>query len=143
MPSVTPQIRYLLNVWFEDGTIIRQDDNDVSKKDPTKSFWFDVVSDPRNVIKMELCPGRRRVRWYGVEFLTGKFHVDGIEFEAQPCVTPPMPQGGVFKPVYYRDNSVKMIQGPEGSRIEHSHRYRIGWIYEFGDKTFEQTIVID
>lgn len=138
MSSVTPILRSFLKVWFEDGDIIYQDYKDQSKKDPKKSFWYDVISDPRNVIKLEI---DSEEHWYGVEFLTGKFHVDGKEFEICPSGTP-LPPGGIFKPFYCRDNSVKIHQG-ETTSLSHTHRYRIGWVYVVADKEFTQTLLID
>lgn len=142
MPSLTPSLRWLFTVKFEDGNIYHQTVEDKSSILPGKSAWFDVLQDPRRPIEIQLDKINSTDHWC-VDLLTGVFTCNGSIMTLSPSINI-LPTHGVFKPFYCRDNVVIQSIDEDGLvTSSHRHKYRLGWIYMIPGKHWEQTVIID
>jgi len=128
------ELKYLFDANFSDGSVIRQTPEDVSALDPSKSAFFDVLQ-RNDLVFFRL---RDREHSYSVDLIDGSFYIDTFAFEAQPSGQP-IPEGGKYKLIYWRDHKHIFNAGEENS---HEVAYRFGWEYTVDGKTWTQTLVV-
>jgi hypothetical protein len=133
-------LKYRFTAFFKDGTDIHQGPEDVSKLDPTKSTYYDVVSKTDSPLEVfELCDGRNQ---FMVDLVDGHFEVNGITVWLQPIATDTIPPGGRFELIYFRDHRHSFTLGSEEAP-SHEVGYRIGWNYAAPDgQTYTQCMVV-
>lgn len=81
---------------------------------------------------------------YAVDLDTGLFEIGQEWWNLQPSSSP-IPQGGEYELIYFRDHEAKLTVNSEGEILTTSdtHKYRIGWHYRLGDRTWTQTLVVN
>lgn len=136
-------MKYLFAAQFVDGTRIEQTPEDVSRYDPKRSAYYDIVQKLEAGGQLAFFGLTNVEHSFVVDLLDGHFEIDRVVFYAQPVAGPEMPADGTFSLVYQRDHQQDFVQ-KEGSTSLGDHRvvWRFGWKYAAGDKTFEQTLVV-
>jgi hypothetical protein len=130
------ELKYLFSAHFKDGSVIRQTLEDVSNVDPKKSAFFDVLQRIDDLVWFSLENGLTR---YSVNLEDGRFAVESLPIEAQPSEQP-MPEGGKYKLIYWRDH--KHVFNQEWAEKSHEVAYRFGWEYTVDGKSWTQTMVV-
>jgi len=137
------KLKYLFTAEFTDGTSIRQSHSDISKIDPNKSLFYDVLNSGKTVRKFSLSYFFNKVT---VDLLTGLFYVNGLPVLLEGDKLPGMPDK--FELIYYRqwtrsmDVTYKLKTGeiidtkPTDSFCE----YFIGWKCEIAGKSYQQKL---
>src|SRR6266478_6804917 len=142
MPLQT-KLKYLFSAHFDDNTSFLQKDDDSSELDPKRTSYYDLlelVKEGKKIILFELLSATGS---YAVDLLTGKFWVRWQIFILEPTVTP-LPEGGNFELVYFRDCTATLNLYANGEKTSSlTHKYRFGWNYKLGDKTWTQCMVIE
>lgn len=67
-------MKYLFKAVFEDGTIIQQDERDLSSVNPEKSAFYDVLNAPSKLINFSLSGGDKSI---SLNFVSQEIDVDG------------------------------------------------------------------
>lgn len=137
-------LRYLFIAVFDDSTQFVQNSEDISDDDPTKSCYYDLLQlcKSKNLTCFALISDNK---CYSVDLVTGKFEIDeGIWVDFQPS-SAPIPKGGKFELIYFRDHEATIGISSDGEVLEErdTHKYRFGWHYRLGDKVWTQTMVIE
>lgn len=128
MTSTKPEIQFLFEADFSDGTTYHQDVDDTSLNYPPdadgngKSAFADVMDRIEDVIRFHLVNGDQRTT---VDLTNGLFAVNGQVVELHDCeLTSPL------KLVYYRKVRVEKDVSAKGEESNHRHyiaSYHIGW----------------
>lgn len=145
-----PQLAYLFEAHFLDGSMIQQTQDDRSAIDPERrSAFYDVAQRIDEVAYFGIWNDQHR---FVVDLRDGHFEVDGVAFFAEPRAhlatsdgKPTIPPGGKFRLVYFRDRQQDLHVGANGSMTPGEQRiaFRLGWEYTAPDgRKFEQTIVV-
>lgn len=144
MPIPT-KLRYLFVATFQDGSEIRQAPEDISALNSQRSAFYDVLERVRQGIpvtyfELQDLDGIPR---HAVDLRSGLFLSEGRILDIQPCQSP-LPPGGRFELIYYRDRSATMtVRGGETVGATDTHRYRIGWNCSIAGQQFTQTLIVD
>jgi hypothetical protein len=109
----TFNLKYLFKVEMKDGEIYEQNKDDVSKRDKTKSAFYDIKDRPIKKFKLE--------RWgekHEVNLETGEFIINGIHLALHD------EDIRDFRLIYYRRHKHNFQQGKQTS---HDVEYHFGW----------------
>lgn len=113
-------LKYLFIVEYKDGSIYKQNQDDISLTDNKRSCFYDVKQDEVSRFIITDCDGS-----FIVDLSDGHFEVNGIPFF--------MHDSGLglkdFRLIFYRQHEHKVNVGSDGSRKQLSHEitYCIGW----------------
>src|SRR5438132_857392 len=113
-------LKYLFTAEFADGSTIQQNEADVSKIDPRKSMFYDVLNHPSEVIRFSLMD---QVNIFdpvvSLDLLIGEFILNGSAFTVQH------PNKYIATPrrlIFFRQHQVVVMSGEEISLT-----YHVGW----------------
>jgi hypothetical protein len=127
-------LTYLFECLFTDGTTLKQTAEDVSKTDPTKSAFFDVVQRKNDVVSFGI---NNKQHSYVVDLRDGHFEIDGVPFK----VHTELPQENcIFRLIYFRRHQQNTTLGGKSS---HTVVYHIGWQTTVDGKNYQQTISVE
>ena len=137
-------LKYLFEAHLNAGSIICQQQEDVSTIDPSKSAWFDVIQkigEVRRLLLVRYMPGLPYPTVAAVDMANGLFALNGNEFHAFPftqadCAALIL-SGGQFLPQYFM--RVTQFLNPEG--LGGLRSYAIGWQYVKDGKTVANQVV--
>lgn len=79
------KLKYLFKVKFTDGTTFKQTDQDVSKIDPKRSAFYDVLHSEKPIKSFTLS---KLLDYWTVDLETGEFSHNGIKFKLEWNVKP-------------------------------------------------------
>ena len=149
------KLAYLFECHFNDGTIIQQTEEDVSKIDPNRSSFYDVIQRKDDVEVFGIFNDQHT---YAVDLRDGHFEIDGAPFSIQkdvsvePTEENPTP---VLEPfvkipdqklelVYFRRHVHVTVMGQENvpEDISHSIEFFMGWKTTVNGKEVQQTISV-
>jgi hypothetical protein len=118
------KLKYLFNVEFTDGTTLKQTKQDVSKIDPKRSAFFDVLNSGKEIRSFTL--GKLFDRW-SVDLKTGVFSHNGYKFQLEENLSPVKRTLEFFRQ-HQHDMSL------EGKETDHRVTYFLG--YSVGKKKY-------
>jgi hypothetical protein len=123
-------LKYLFVAVLVDGTKIEQTPDDVSKFDPTRSAFFDVVG--KVVERFELYSDDES---FSVSLKDGSFQHDFSTFRLHD------EQLKDYKLIYFRRHKHHMIAGKQ---VGHDIEYHFGWEAKGPDgKNIQRTIILN
>jgi hypothetical protein len=123
-------LSYLFTCQFKDGTTIKQTSEDISKTDPTRSAFYDVVQRLPDVSKFSLANGQHTC---AVDLTDGHFEIDGFPFRTHEDLL------GEYRLIYFRRHQHKRaLGGPDA----HSVQFFIGWQTTVDGKNIQSTIMV-
>jgi hypothetical protein len=134
-------LKYLFECHFNDGTQLLQTSEDVSKIDPTRSAFYDVVQrlDDVSVFHLfENYPGYSSLNLV-VDLKTGLFSLNGVPFLASDP-SQSIPADAKFRLVFFRRHTHTNNIG--GNEISHDVEYHVGWQTTVDGKNYQQTIAL-
>ena len=117
------QLAYLFEAHLKDGTLIQQTPEDVSKLDPTRSAYYDVVQRKADV---EVFGIFNDDHTYAVDLRDGHFEIDGLPFNVLSG-DPQLPEGQKLELVYFRRHIQTMVLGAVEIAEEEPTEFFIGW----------------
>ena len=117
-------LKYLFAAEFADGTILEQTSADVSKIDPIRSEFFDVLQFPHPLVKFAL---NGPETFASVDLRSGEFNVNGVRLfvdEGERAI-----EAKPLQVVFFRRHQEFVQVGKEGVEGQRSApvRYFIGW----------------
>lgn len=130
------ELTYLFECHFTDGTFIQQTPEDVSKTDPSKSAFYDVLQRNDEVMIFAIVNDDHT---YVVDLRDGHFEIDGIPFTVHD--KDELPHDCKFRVVYFRRNVHTITQGYV-NMTDSSVKYHIGWQTTVEGKNYQKTIAI-
>lgn len=117
-------LKYLFVAKFADGTEIRQNQRDTSKKDPKRSQYWDVLNSKLELVEFEI--GRLFDRW-SVNLKTGVFSHNRQRFQLEENLKPEKREI-----VFFRQHQHDM--NASGDELDHRIKYFLG--YKVRNKKF-------
>lgn len=78
-------LKYLFKVEYTDGSVYKQNKEDVSEQDPKRSCFYDVLNSSKEVKTFSL---GRMFDWWTVNLKTGEFIHNGIKFQLEWNIKP-------------------------------------------------------
>lgn len=134
------ELQYLFECHFNDGTMLQQTQEDISKIAPPedkKSAFYDVKQRMDDVIVFGLVNDHHT---YVVDLRDGHFEIDGVPFNVHDGEN--FPVGAKFRLIYFRRNFQSVTLGyvqAQSSTCE----YHLGWQTNLSDGTnIQRTISI-
>lgn len=128
-------LKYSFTATFLDGNVIEQDpDNDVSKVDPKRSAFYDVLEhEKKSPLVSFVLKGEGHE--YGVDLRDGHFEIDGVQFFMHEGHLHSMPSGKkvmmpltAFELVFFRNHTHSFEVSQKGNQeVSHQIVYRMGW----------------
>jgi len=115
-------LRYLFEALYNDGTSLRQSQDDVSSVDPTRSAFFDV--DHSKLLHFRLVRQESPVCFYAVDLRDGWFFVNGLPFRMHEY---PVTN---IRLIFFRRHTHNFnanSDGTPGEETDHRVVYRLGW----------------
>ncbi len=125
-------LKYLFTAQFNDGQIIKQDQEDVSKFNPLKSKFFDVLNDTRKLEKFWLLEKKRfhviesePQKKYLVDLTDGHFEINGVPFFLHEQTVDETKTLSNFRLIYFRrvQQSLNIDSGKAATKV----MFVIGW----------------
>lgn len=142
-------LKYLFKSEFSDGTTFTQTQEDVSKIDPTRSAFYDILESKSKIKKFTLS---KFFEHYSVNLETGEFEINGVTFEVETGKPPPIIDGHPpeLKLIYYRQHKQKMnvTVDTESGIVTNATpgsddiTYFIGWETTINGKNYKKIIGI-
>lgn len=136
MPSTTKvPLKYYWVAIYKDGSVLEQNEDDVSTQDPLRSAFYDVKQDELKAFGI-MSEGEED-NWFGIDLETGQFdtsHAKQYGFSFTLANPGPKPYSLVFWRQHTHNFNVEYIEQ------EHIVRYILG--YKDADGV-EHTITID
>lgn len=117
-------LKYLFTATFTDGSVIKQTKEDVSKVDPKRSAFYDVLNSKKEIRSFTL---RRLFDNWSVDLKTGMFTHNGFKFQLEENLKP-----GKRTLEFFRQHQHDMNR--EGHETDHRVTYFIG--FKQGKKRF-------
>ena len=133
-------LAYLFTCRFQDGTVLRQTQDDVSQVDSARSAFYDVVQRLAEVETFTLTKQDGRPHTFSVNLLDGHFEIDCVPFCAQAEELPSEPTS--FRLIYFHRHQHKVIQGQSMTGEASSVVYHIGWQTTIDGKNFRTMISV-
>ncbi len=142
-------LRYLFTTQFNDGTILEQTQEDVSKTHFKKSAFFDVLNNTSEVKRFWLSELERfqvdqskPLRKYLVDLTDGHFEFNGDPFFMHEQTMDPSKNLSKFRLVYFR--RVQQSRNVESGKESTKTIYIIGWQANYPTgKNHKQIIYIE
>jgi hypothetical protein len=152
---------YLFECHFSDGTVLQQNEADVSNVDPAKSSFFDVIQRKDEVVVFGVFNDQHS---YAVDLRDGSFLINGAKFFIPKDVATPVlttatdcePTASIqsipfesaedqkYELIFFRRHKHVTIMGasdvPED--LTHQIEYHLGWTTKVDDKEIQQTISV-
>jgi hypothetical protein len=148
-------MKYLFECHFNDGTVVQQTPEDISKTDPGRSAFYDVTSRADDIVVFGIFNNQNT---YAVDLRDGSFLVNNAKFtipsmvktevthedksvteEDAPFVAAPDQK---FELIYFRRHSHLTIVGPAlPKELSHQIEFYIGWKTKVGEQEIQQTII--
>lgn len=131
-------MKFLFECHFNDGTVLQQTEEDVSKIDPTRSAFYDVVQRNDDIAVFGIFNDQNT---YAVDLRDGSFLVNNAKFTIPALVEKdPLLK---FQLVYFRRHFHMTIMGSQPSEdLSHQVEFHLGWKTTVDDKEIQQTIII-
>ena len=117
------KLSYLFECHLNDGTLIQQTEEDVSKTDPTRSAYYDVVQRKADVVAFGIYNDDHT---YAVDLHDGHFEIDGVAFNVM-AGDPGLADDQTLELVYFRRHIQTMVLGAVAIEEESPVEYFIGW----------------
>jgi hypothetical protein len=136
------ELSYLFEAHFNDGTMIQQTPEDVSKIDSAKSAYFDVMQRLSDVVVFGIFNDDHS---YVVDLRDGHFEIDGVPFKVTSAAGPEeemeIPADQKFELVYFRRHIHITAVGAElPVELSHTVDYHLGWTTVIDGKELRRTI---
>ena len=131
------ELTYLFECHFSDGTFLQQTKEDVSKTDPTKSAFFDVVNSKQEVTVFGLYNDTNTLI---VDLRDGHFEVNGVPFNFHAEHYPEQPTE--FRLIYFHRHRHTVTMGQPTTELDHTVEYHCGWQTTVNGKNYQQTIAV-
>jgi hypothetical protein len=123
---------------LNDGTVIQQTPEDVSKVDPTKSAYYDVCQRLSDVVVFGFFNDDHS---YLVDLRDGHFEVDGTVINVHTEEDLELMPDQKFELVYFRRHvHVTAVGGEIPVELSHTVAYHLGWTTMVGEKQVRRTI---
>lgn len=129
-------LKYHFIALFEDGSFLTQNEDDVSRIDPTRSAFYDVFQRKDEVVVFAL---RNMDTELKVDLGTGLFELNGMPFRASNP-SEQLPPETKYRLVFFRRH--QHIRNLGNSEESHNIEYHIGWQATVNGKNYQQTIAI-
>jgi hypothetical protein len=124
-------LKHLFKAEFADGSVIQQDQTDVSKLDATKSMFCDVLNHPSELVMFSLGDV------LSLHLPSGQFRLNGNSFHVQD---PSRPTPDKRKLIYFRTNTVHMNAGLE--QVGTETEYHLGWQATVNGENVQHTVKV-
>jgi|SRR6185369_13462726 len=134
-------LKYLFECEFQDGSIITQSADDVSKINPTRSRFFDVLKKDKEtpIIRFALTGENTYLL---VDLRDGHFELNGVSFDCHETLPEENP---LRRLIFYRQHTHNFNHVPttgETEQLSHDIAYCIGWQATISGKSFKETITL-
>jgi hypothetical protein len=129
-------LKYLFEAHFKDDTLIQQSPDDISKIDPTKSAFYDVLQREDDLIAFGLYSNETSYT-YAVDLRDSHFEINKVPFFASDALN--LPRETKFRLIYFRQVRRHFHVGtlePQG--IDTS--FHIGWQTTVDGKNYQHII---
>lgn len=129
---------YRFAAFFEDGTVIEQNDTDTSTKEKGKNSYFDVLEKEKEskLVSFVIHNGETQV---GVDLQDGHFEINGVPFFQHRSDLTPYKD---FRTIYFRTVQ-RQIHQQTGVEISASCvGYTVGWQVTYKGENVQRTITI-
>ena len=139
-------LRYLFTAQFNDGTMLEQTQDDVSKTNPKKSAFFDVLNDTRKLERFWLLEIYKNVDLdritpskYLVDLTDGHFEINGNSFFLHEQTIDESKKLSDFRLIYFRrvQQSMNLTSGEASTKT----MFMIGWQANYADGKNEKRIL--
>jgi len=140
-------LRYLFTAQFNDGTMLEQTQDDVSKTNPKKSAFFDVLNDTRKVERFWLTDETfsqhgTNDNKYLVDLTDGHFEINGSPFFLHEQTIDESKKLSDFRLIYFRRVRQSMNVGSREASAK--VMYLIGWQANYPDgKNHKQIMYVE
>ena len=132
-------LKYLFECHFNDGTMLHQTQEDVSKIAPpeeNKSAFYDVMQRINDVIVFGIVDEKHT---YVVDLRDGHFEIDGMAFTIHDKED--LPPDAVFRLIYFRRRVEQVTMGYVQAQSS-SMKYHLGWQTTVDGKNYQKTIAV-
>jgi hypothetical protein len=131
-------LSYLFEAHLNDGSVIQQTPEDVSKTDPDRSAYYDVIQRLSDVQVFGLFNDNHT---YVVDLRDGHFEVDGVPLNVGSEEDIELMPDQKFELVYFRRHMhVTAVGAQLPVELSHSVEYFLGWTTEVNGKQIRRTI---
>lgn len=131
-----PALKYLFEAHLRDGSVIRQNPEDVSSTDPERSAFYDVQQRIHEVAYFGLF---NEGATYLVDLADGHFEINGTPFVLRDPMMP-VQENTAYRLIYFRRHKVDFNIGLE--EVGHDIQFFLGWQATIDGKNYQRTIVI-
>lgn len=137
------ELKYLFEAQFEDGTIFKQDPKDISKSDPKRSAFYDLLQDKRKIVRFALIEQSANPKEISVNLTHGTFDQKNCKQEdlAAEGDTELPDKLKDFRLIFYRQHQHD-IDRETNKEIDHRIRYCLGWQTTYKKKNYQQVLGI-
>ena len=157
------KLSYLFECHFKDGTVIQQNEADVSSVDPGRSAFYDVMQRKDDIVVFGLFTNTSQENAYAVDLRDGSFVVNGAKFSIPKEICTPVlttatdcePEASIqsipFEPtedqkyelLFFRRHRHVVVMGQDmADDLSHQIEYHLGWTTKVDGKEIQQTISI-
>ena len=142
-------LKYLFIVHFADGTSYSQTPDDISKIDPTRSEFYDVLQSGKAITRFSLVSTMDSPpHVVSVDLITGLFEVNGFPILLEGDKLPTHPDK--FELVYYRQHThninvtykLKSGEVTDNKEADHFCEYFIGWKCNISGRDYQQKLAV-
>jgi hypothetical protein len=131
-------LKYLFQANFSDGTFLQQTQDDISKMEPTKSAFYDVLQHD-NLESFGLF-SEQVPNIYAVDLRDGHFEINGVPFNVQDPSE--KIENSPRRLIYFR-NVTRMFNPENMEETDVNLVYHIGWqLTDSTGRNFQYTISI-
>lgn len=132
-------LKYVFTAQFNDGEILEQAQEDVSRTNPKKSAFFDVLNDTRKVERFWIAGHGKR---YLVDLTDGHFEVNGDSFFIHEQTVDESKKLSNFRLIYFRRNQVSLnIENGEATDGGQIVIFALGWQANYSDGSNEKAVI--
>ena len=134
-------MKYLFTVEYTDGTVYKQNKQDISEKDPKRSCFYDVEHSKKKIKRFILS---RLWHKYSVDLTDGHFEIDGTVFDVEGETVRPINQAD-YRLIYFRQHQHDMAMDYKNKTQEevgHRVTFCIGWQTTIAGKNYKRILYI-
>jgi hypothetical protein len=154
------KLSYLFECHFKDGTVIQQNEADVSSVDPGRSAFYDVMQRKDDIVVFGLYTNvTEGGNTYAVDLRDGSFIINGAKFLIPKDIYTPVlttateasiqnipfeaAEDQKYELLFFRRHKHMVVMGQDtADDLSHQIEYHLGWTTKVDGKEIQQTISI-
>jgi hypothetical protein len=131
--------KYLFTATFQDGSVVKQTQEDRSASAEGKNAFYDVLQRIGEIESFSIEGENIKA---SVDLNTGRFTLNNIMFQAtDPSVISKLEDVTHFRLVYFKRHRHNF--GNDNQELSHDIEHHIGWQTTIDGKNYQQTISLD